>query len=416
MLKPLWQFLIASLKSLAGSLTILLLLGVVAWYLYPHKTPESVPSSKPNLLYTPLELGLSANQVASLIERAEPHVDDAFGWANDLRASLETHQLPRNRENVCAMIAVIDQESSFQANPSIPGLGKNAIQAISHKLDNIPLIGITLGGSARQWLSKNPSSSRNYLERILQAKTERDLDLLYREVVTNFLDKGNLKVLRNSPLVRDLTEGLNEIDTIGSMQTAVSFAVSEEEKRRKHTLNVEEIWGIRNHLYTRQGGMEYGALLLLGYESGYQQKIHRFADFNAGRYASRNAAFQSIVAELINRSLALDGDLLNYGADGSPSGLVSNSEEAINVTVKQYNLGIDAEQVHQDLLREKQISLTETETYRAIRAQYKQLKGQDAPYAIVPGIQLHSEKTASILTTARFAEMVNKRYQTCMKD
>ncbi|OQX06715.1 MAG: hypothetical protein BWK73_30090 [Thiothrix lacustris] len=414
MLEHLWESLMSFIKGAFLWLLGLLLVGVGVWQ-YPTLKQQLQPMQE-NARDNALELGISAKQVALLIDKAEPGVPDTFGWANDLRSALETHSLPRSRENVCAMIAVVDQESSFRANPAIPGLGEKSVQAIVRKLEGIPLVGSVANSSAQTLLERYPTPEDNYLAQIRRAKTERDLDLLYRDIMATLLQSKGGTVLRDSQIVRDLTEGMNEIDTIGSMQVAVSFAVRVEEERLKRTLTLEEVWGIRNRMYTRKGGMEYGALLLLGYASGYAQKIHRFADFNAGRYASRNAAFQAVVTELLGRKLATDGDLLSYGADGNPTAVVSNSEQAINDAVAKYRLGLSAAKVRTDLLQEKVFSFNDTATYRAIVGQYRKLKGKDAPYAIIPGIVLQSEKASRILTTEKFATTVDGRYQRCMAE
>ena len=52
--------------------------------------------------------------------------------------------------------------------------------------------------------------------------------------------------------------------------------------------------------------------MLLGYRANYPSRLYVFADYNAGRYASRNTAFQHMVATLSKRDLALDGDLMLY--------------------------------------------------------------------------------------------------------
>ena len=84
---------------------------------------------------------LSAPGVARLITAAEKNVKDPQGWADDLLDVLKLHDLPASKENICAAIAIIDQESSFVADPAVAGLGKISETALRAKMDKVPVLG-----------------------------------------------------------------------------------------------------------------------------------------------------------------------------------------------------------------------------------------------------------------------------------
>lgn len=357
---------------------------------------------------------LNLEQTTNLIKTAEPNAREPRAWANDLLAVLKEHGLYQSRENICAVIAIADQESGFVANPTIPNLGKISEQAVIAKLKKFSL----LGEGAVLFLNKFPNTNDSFMQRIRKAKTERDLDLAYRDLIgglKQYAQQYKLNWLVDNRFANSFIESNNEINTIGSMQVAVSFAVQfEREQRKGKTLSLEEMYQVRDKLYTRKGGLYYGSLLLLGYESGYDKKIYRFADFNAGRYSSRNAAFQTMLSKLAGKTLASDGDLLIYQADGDVEMTVSGTEQAVRHVVQKYNLGFKDYQIRRDLLKEKQLAFNSTPTYQAILKTYQQATGKAPLYAQLPGIELHSEKSSRILTTAKFANTVNTRYQRCV--
>ncbi len=350
---------------------------------------------------------LSIAETTKLIQKARSSAVDPRGWAIDLLDVLRVHSLPQSRENICSSIAIIDQESNFVSDPAVAGLGALAEKALRSKADRVPV----LGRMALQFLETTPSPNDSYLERIRSARTERDLDMTYRRMVEDASNKASLSLVVQSGLLNQLIEDRNDINTIGSMQVSVKFAVENAKQGRWLPMSLKDIYAVRDELYTRRGGMYYGVLQLLGYESGYNRKIFRFADFNAGRYASRNAAFQTLISTLSNIKLTKDGDLLLYDKNQIALKATSQSEKALRSLISARHLNIDEKQLRADLLKEKTAQFAATQTYYSVR----NLAKNPVAFAVVPSIELSSPKIRHHMTTRKFAENVERRYQRCMR-
>ena len=354
--------------------------------------------------------GLTPGEVYLLIKHARPNVQEPDGWASDLLDVMQTQSIPTSRENICAAIAVIDQESNFNANPTVPGLGKLAEKKLAEKFGHVPF----LSGWVTDWLDNHPKGETSYLQRIRAAKTERDLDLTYRAMVNDLGTTSNMSIVVQSGLLNRMIEERNNISTIGSMQVSAHFALEEARLRRYLPMTLSDDYAVRDELYTRRGGIYYGVKQLLGYNSGYDRKIYRFADFNAGRYSSRNAAFQHIISTLMKQNLARDGDLLLYDKSGRALSNVSSTEKALRSLSTSARLGLTDMQIRNDLLLEKDDALVTTQTYLAIKNLYLRTTGKPAAFAELPGIDLSSPKLSHKMTTASYAGSVDKRYNRCM--
>ncbi len=355
------------------------------------------------------EPDLSPLQVVSLINAAEENVQDAAGWADDILLNLHDLGLPQNKENVCATIAIIDQESGFFENPTIANSGL-VVAAAEAKIEQNP--------QYQLYFSIFPGVKSIFLQRLATARTERDLDLAFRYVADSILTMWGIEfaiqISGTGLTVAEFIESRNDIRTIGSMQVSVSSALDAETRYRGRPLNLEEIYLVRDFLYTRSGGLYNGIRQLLGYQTGYSRKIHRFADYNAGRYSSRNAAFQSVVAALSGGALSLDGDLLIYERRAFPSRQSSATELALREIVRRFGLQMTDAQLRADLMREKQYSFIETQTFRQVQELYTIHTAREAPFALIPKIRLHSIKLTRPLDTEWYATSVNQRYQSCV--
>jgi hypothetical protein len=135
--------------------------------------------------------------------------------------------------------------------------------------------------------------------------------------------------------------------------------------------------------------------------------LFRFADYNAGFYASRNAAFQKAVSLTSGIPLALDGDLIRY--DDSE---VGSTERAVRTLERRIDLG-DSD-IHRALERGENVDFEQTELYRRVFALADRVDRTPQPRALLPRISLQGPKITRKLTTEWFANRVGERYRACL--
>ncbi|HCV38965.1 MAG TPA: DUF1615 domain-containing protein, partial [Pseudomonas sp.] len=196
--------------------------------------------------------------------------------------------------------------------------------------------------------------------------------------------------------------GLNPVHTGGPMQVSIDFA-------EKHAMDYPYTYDgtLRQEVFSRRGGMYFGIAHLLGYPVHYERQLYRFADFNAGWYASRNAAFQAALSKVTGASLALDGDLV------APGSIMPGSTEqaARKLGVK---LGLRNTQIRNQLELGDSLAFEDSKLYSGVFALADAAAGKPLPRAVLPGIELKSPKITRKLTTAWFAGRVDERYERCM--
>jgi len=334
--------------------------------------------------------GMGPTEAREAIVRLLPAgTDDRAGWAADIHAALSTLELPSTPANLCAVLAVTEQESGFRADPAVPGLGAIARKEIERRADEAGVPRLAL----RAALALNSPDGRSYAERIDAVKTERQLS----EIFENFIGMV--------PLGKTFFESRNPVRTGGPMQVSIAFAEAQA-KARPYPYPVRE--SIRREVFTRRGGLYFGAAHLLAYDAPYDQPIYRFADFNAGRLASRNAAFQNALAVASGLPLALDGDLLPRGS-GAPRG---ETERAAGTLAGRLGLGEPA--IRRDLEKGEDADFANTALYERVFAYAERLDKRALPRAVLPRIDLHSPKFTRKLTTEWFARRVDERHRRCL--
>ena len=325
---------------------------------------------------------------ADIVRRMPARIDDRAGWAADIQAAFAAQGIDPIEENVCATLAVIEQESGYKADPpvaNLPSVARGEIERRAAAL-HVPSFMVTAA------LKLRSTDGRSYEERLRTVRTERELSQLYEDLT------GRV------PLGERLFDGYNPVQTGGPMQVSIPFA---EQHADDYPYRYDG--SIRDEVFTRRGGLYFGIAHLLGYATPYTRKVHRFADFNAGWYASRNAAFQNAVAVATGRTLALDGDLL---APGAPLDRPGETERAVRALGGE--LGMDDQSIRAALGRGDRLDFNESALFRQVFALAEARAGRALPREMIPGITLDSPKITRELTTGWFATRVDARYRACM--
>jgi hypothetical protein len=317
-----------------------------------------------------------------------PNIKDRNGWRNDILNAFTGLKIPYEAQYFCAAMAIIEQESSWQSDPTVANLDKIVWKEIEKRADkyHLPMLAVKLA------LLKPSADGRSYKARIDALKTEKQMNALFEDMVA---DAGKIGL----PF-----EMKNPIRTGGPMQVSIDFA---ESQVRAWPYPYSYKGSLRNEVFTRRGGLYFGIANLLQYRVNYPQMKYRFADFNAGRYSSRNAAFQAALSVLAHKKMVLDGDLLMYQNNQTST----TQQQLIKLAAR---LDMTSLAIERDLKLEKSEVFSQTRLFKRVFELAEQQTGRNFAQQVMPQIQLVSPKITRKLTTEWFAGRVDGRYKTCM--
>ncbi|WP_287881684.1 DUF1615 family protein [Aquitalea sp.] len=314
-------------------------------------------------------------------------------WHGDIMTAFSHLKIPYAPQYFCAVLAVAEQESGFNPDPVVPNLSRIVWGQIEERRQKYFIPALVVDAAM---LKKSPNG-QTYKERVNALRTKKQMNALFEDMI------------RELPFGQTIFEHKNPIRDGGPMQVSVAFA----ETQVRAWPYPYSYTSLRDEVFSLRGSVYFGTAILLQYPISYPDMVYRFADYNAGRYASRNAAFQQAVQHLSGQKLALDGDIMLYSDKMNRvlSGATSDTQRALNGLAGRLRLSPD--EMARDLRQEKLAVFSQTEVYKRVFTLAEQ-SGRAAPRQIIPQIVLVSPKFTHQLTTEWFARRVDGRYQNCM--
>jgi hypothetical protein len=318
-------------------------------------------------------------------------------------------------------VTTIQMESNVRVDPPVANANLEAIYANrlkqfrrAHVLEAAALNASGLDDQLRAKLRQDTRKGK--------VRTEADLD---RYVLTD-LRPWLLRTLQSDyHLPQSFAELVvarsvpDPVHTIGPMQVDVTKATRNALKRGEKVPSVAAMkaWLLDPQTALRRGLMEGVYLLQLTY-GHYTQRLtpeqavlFSAADYNAGEFSSRNAAFQERVSILSGHKLVLDGDLLLY-QDGVAEAVHSKTESEV---LDLIGAELTPDRVRRDLLLEKEPGFSDTATAKAVCAKFQARRRTACVEARLPigaTNPTSEEKWGKSLTPADYAYGYVKRYRT----
>ncbi|HEX6833164.1 MAG TPA: DUF1615 domain-containing protein [Rudaea sp.] len=332
----------------------------------------------------------TAEEVQEQVSRLLPaRAERREAWASSIADAFIALEIDPTNSHLCAALAVAEQESGFAVDPPVAGLGTIARSEIDRRAQahHIPKFMVDAA------LAIHSANGKTYGERIAAVHTERELSLVYEDLIDRV------------PLGQRLFAESNPVRTGGPLQVSIAYA-EQQVHDRPYPYPLPPGGTIRHEVFTLRGGVYFGIAHLLAYPVSYDRMIYRFADFNAGHYASRNAAFQNAVAIAAGTTLALDGDLIDYSGD------VGKTERALRSIERELDLSDSA--IRRALESGERLDFEQTDLYRRVYALAEKQHRAPLPRAMIPHIDLASPKITRKLTTQWYADRVEQRYRSCL--
>ena len=141
------------LRALGASIALLALAGCAA----VEAPPGTAPFPR-----------LGASEGRALVERLLPdRLADRSGWATDLYAAIAALNVAPTAENVCAAIAIAEQESGLRVDPPVPGLPAIARKELDARREQAGVPKLVLDAA----LALPSSNGKSYGERLDSGKS-----------------------------------------------------------------------------------------------------------------------------------------------------------------------------------------------------------------------------------------------------
>ncbi len=107
---------------------------------------------------------------AEIVRLMPAKVPDREGWATDIYAAFAAQHISPTTQNLCSVLAVAEQESTYQVDPTVPGLGKIARDEIDRRAAKVHIPGLLVSGA----LQVRSTNGKTYSERLSAARSEKN--------------------------------------------------------------------------------------------------------------------------------------------------------------------------------------------------------------------------------------------------